>query len=107
MARSAAEVEEIIRRVIDLAAERVPLRAVYLFGSYCDGTADDDSDIDIALFSEAAGSMPLTEKVRLLSDIRLVIDREVELHLFDAECLEEARPSNIYGHILATGRKVG
>ena len=41
-----------------------------------------------------------------LVDIDVAIDAEVELHLYSDRCLEKARPSNIYGHILATGRKI-
>ena len=107
MVRSDAEVERIVRKTLQLAAERLPLAAAYLFGSYCDGTADEDSDIDIALFSPAAKDLSLNDRITLLTDIRLAVGAEVELHLFDQDCLAEARPSNFYGHIVSTGRKVG
>jgi len=104
--RSAAEIEQVVQRVIRLAAERVPLTAAYLFGSYCDGSATDDSDSDIALFSPGADTMPPPDRTRLLTDIRLAVETEVELHLYDDKWLAQARPSNVYGHILATGRRV-
>ncbi len=95
-----------MRTVVQLASERLPITAAYLFGSYCDGTATDDSDIDIAMFSPAVKDLSLTEKINLLTDIRLAVNAEVELHLFSDECLAEARPSNLYGHIVSTGHKV-
>ncbi len=106
MARSVEELEEILLRTVEEARRRLPLAAAYLFGSYAEGNAHDDSDIDIALFSPAADEMTLPERIDTLVDIDVAIDAEVELHLYSDRCLEKARPSNIYGHILTTGRKI-
>ncbi len=89
-----------------MAGNRLPVTAAYLFGSYSEGTPDEDSDIDIAIFSPAADEMLLEEKIGLLAELRLEVGAEVELHLYGDSCFREARPSNIYGHILATGRKI-
>ena len=106
MARSPEEIERIVRRIIELASQRLAITAAYLFGSYCDGTATDGSDIDIALFSRGADELPLEDRISLLTDIRLAVDAEVELHLFDEKCLRQARPTNIYGHIVTTGHRL-
>jgi hypothetical protein len=37
------------RRYKAAIAERLPLKALYLYGSYCNGTHSSDSDIDIAV----------------------------------------------------------
>ena len=37
---------EIIRQAVQQAAEEYPVRRVELFGSYADGTADSESDVD-------------------------------------------------------------
>ena len=106
MARSVEELEEILRQTVEEARRRLPLAAAYLFGSHAEGNARDDSDIDIALFSAAADEMTLPERIDTLVDIDKAIDAEVEPHLYSDKCLQKARPSNIYGHILATGRKI-
>ena len=106
MARRAEEVDAIVRRTVQLAERRIPVSAALLFGSYCDGTAGDDSDIDVALFSPAVEKMTLEEKISFLADLRLAVGAEVEIHLFGEDRLREARPTNIYGHVLATGRRI-
>ena len=106
MARPVDELEAILAKTVGIAAVRMPLTAAYLFGSYAEGKPHEYSDIDIALFSPAAESMPLREKMNLLTDIEMAVGGEVQLHLFSDKCLTEARPTNIYGHILATGRRI-
>lgn len=106
MDRSAKEIDRILKETVRQAARRLPLTAAYLFGSYATGCPRDESDIDVALFSPGAEDIPLTKRVRLLTHIRLAVDAEIELHLFDDKRLGEARPTNIFGVILATGRRV-
>jgi predicted nucleotidyltransferase len=106
VARSKKEIEQIVSKTISTAAEHLPITAAYLFGSYADDSATDESDIDIAIFSPASGRLSLTEKINLLADIRLSVGAEIELHLFDDSCLAKARPSNLYGLIVSSGRRV-
>lgn len=44
--------EQILQFFYTLKEEKVSVTDAYLFGSYTKGTADNDSDIDIALISE-------------------------------------------------------
>ena len=106
MARSAKELEDILRRTIEEASKRVSISDAYLFGSYANGTPDEDSDIDIALFSPTEEELGLEERLRMMAQIRYAVGAEVELHLYSDKCLAKAKPSNIYGYIIATGRKI-
>ncbi len=42
----------IAEKYADLATQVLPVKKVYLFGSYAKGTADSDSDIDLAVIVE-------------------------------------------------------
>ena len=98
--------KDILARTVEALRRRVPLTAVYLFGSYAQGCADEDSDIDVAVFSPAVEGMDLEHRVETSADVQAEVDAEVEIHLFPAAALGEARPSNIYGLILETGERV-
>ena len=106
MARSTEELNTILQRTVQEASKRFEVTAAYLFGSYANGSATDESDIDIALFSPAADRMTLAARLDALVDIDIAVGAEVELHLFSNKCLTKARPSNIYGLILSEGRKI-
>lgn len=43
---------EIAKEYKDLVAEHLPLKALYLYGSYSKGNYTEDSDIDIAVVVE-------------------------------------------------------
>jgi len=106
MARSVEELEEILRRTVEETRRRLPLAAAYLFGSYAEGKAHDDSDIDIALFSAAADEMTLPQRIDTLVDIDMAVDAEVELHLYSDKRLTAPKPASMSAYILASGRKI-
>ena len=107
MARNVTEVEQIAKQAIALLRERIPVVQAYLFGSHLDGTARDDSDIDIAAFSPAVENMPLEARVDLMIKLERQLDAPVELHLFGAKSLSEARPTNFFGYLRAHGKPIG
>ncbi|MBI3603007.1 MAG: nucleotidyltransferase domain-containing protein [Nitrospirae bacterium] len=104
MARDVAEVETIAKRAVSLLRARIPVTEAYLFGSYMEGTAREDSDIDIAAFSPDADAMNFETKVELAVNIERQIEAPVELHLFGTKNLAEARPTNFFGYLLAHGK---
>jgi predicted nucleotidyltransferase len=106
MVRPITEVKKIISETLDCLAEYLPVHSAYLFGSYAAGLARDNSDIDIAVFSPSVETMRLEEKVNLISMVQQYIKAEVEIHLFSSRRLKHARPTNFYGYILKTGKKI-
>ena len=106
MARSEAAVEEMVERALEFLRERIKIDAALLFGSYVNGAPHESSDIDLAVFSEDADAMSVPQRVRLATEVRLNCGLEVELHLYPKKALAEARPTNFYGHILKTGRRI-
>lgn len=106
MAQVVAGVESIARRAVAILRSRIPVTQAYLFGSYVEGIPDEDSDIDIAVFSSAADAMSFDKKVALIIEIERQIDAPVELHLFGEQSLAEARPTNFFGYICSHGKPI-
>ncbi len=106
MARDAAPVDAIAKRTLALLMERIPVTEAYLFGSSRAGTADEDSDIDIAAFSPAVATLPIERRIDLMVQVERQVGAPVELHLFSHEQLAEARPSNFFGYLRSHGKRI-
>jgi len=106
MYRSIIEVNRIARRTTKLLGNYVSLKAGYLFGSYVNGKPHKYSDIDLAFFSPSVNRMGIEEKISLISKVGEQVGSDVEIHLYSDWCLKNARPTNFYGYILKTGRKI-
>jgi len=106
MHRTTAEVNRIARRTTKLLGSHIRLKAGYLFGSYVFGKPHKYSDIDLAFFSPSVNRMEIEEKISLISDVSQQVGSDVEIHLYSDKCLKDARPTNFYGYILKTGRKI-
>ena len=70
--------KEIYNKIADIIPEKVD--ALYLFGSYADGTFTDESDIDLAIFSD---DLTYVELVDLEDRISERLHKEVDLVLPD------------------------
>jgi len=77
-------IEESIRKYAEKVKSEFNPFAVYLFGSYAQGNADKDSDIDVAVIFKHFVGNALTTTGRLYSLTR-GIDTRIEPHLFDIE----------------------
>lgn len=97
--KTLAEVEKFLR-------SKIKVETIFLFGSYVSGTPHKYSDIDIAVFSPDIEKMNIEEKAKLAAEVKLKIDSAIELHLFPAKSLKEARPTNFCGYILRTGKRI-
>ena len=106
MARRAEEVASVVKQTIALVRSRIPVSRAFLFGSYLEGTADEYSDIDIAVFSQAADGMTFQEKVSFVVAIERQIKDSIDLHLFGAQSLAKARPTNFFGYICTHGKPI-
>lgn len=106
MVRSTDEVIDIANRAVDLLRERVPVLEAWLFGSYVDGQPHEYSDIDLAVFSPAVDTMTFMQRVNLIVEIEMAVGDEIEVHLYPESGLRNARPSNMYGHVRLTGKRV-
>ena len=88
---------EIAKEYKDLVAEHLPLKALYLYGSYSKGNYTEDSDIDIAVMVERM-SDDYFEDAPLLWKLKRKISNLIEPVL-----LTEDTNNPLYADILKTG----
>lgn len=88
---------EIAKEYKDLVAEHLPLKALYLYGSYSKGNYTEDSDIDIAVVVERM-SDDYFEDAPLLWKLKRKISNLIEPVL-----LTEDINNPLYADILKTG----
>ena len=88
---------EIAKEYKDLVAEHLPLKALYLYGSYSKGNYTEDSDIDIAVVVEHM-SDDYFEDAPLLWKLKRKISNLIEPVL-----LTEDTNNPLYADILKTG----
>jgi len=101
-----ANLTEIIEHGLDRVRERIHIEAAYLFGSQLTGEADEDSDIDLAVFSPDVDGLGFVKRVHLTSEISLNCDSRLELHLYPSKALANARPTNFVGYIVTHGKRL-
>ncbi len=85
--------------IINTLKEEIPeLQALYLFGSYADGTANDASDIDIAYLSTK--SLTPTQKWHISQKLALLLSKDIDL-------IELFNTNTIFRYqILSTGTRL-
>jgi len=86
--------------------QRIRIEAAYLFGSQQTGTTHEHSDIDLAVFSPDVDNMNFFQRLRVGSDLALECDSRLELHLYPARALADARPTNFTGYIVIHGKRL-
>ncbi len=91
---------KLARRYKAAVAERLPLKALYLYGSYSKGNPTDDSDIDIAVVVERM-SDNYFEDTPLLWKLKRGISNLIEPVL-----LTEDTNNPLYLDILKTGIRI-
>ena len=84
----------------------LPVAAAFLFGSYAEGHARDDSDIDLAIFTKDRSRLKIAEKSRLQLWVQRRCALDLELHFYPADALNVARPTNFYGYLLEHGKRL-
>jgi predicted nucleotidyltransferase len=91
-------------RALAVLDRHVPVVCGYLFGSYVEGTADEDSDIDVAAFVDTAEELDIRRKVELMSAVQEAIGDDVEVHLFPASVMDGADPASFATFVVRRGR---
>lgn len=88
---------KLARKYKEIVAERLPLKAMYLYGSYSKGNYNEESDIDIAVVVEKLNDN-FFEDTPLLWKLRRKISTLIEPVL-----LTEDESNPLYYDILRTG----
>jgi len=95
--------DTITQYVQTLRDNGIPVWRLYLFGSHAKGTAQADSDIDLAVFLGQDEIDGFSEDVQLMRLTRKV-DLNIEPHCFSRRDFENLDP--FVQEILATGERV-
>lgn len=104
--KTATHPEKVISQAIKFLRQKIRVQQVVLFGSHARGEADKWSDIDIAVISPDFARMSQKEVMDLLVEAALSVDLSVEIRPYTPQDLQNARPTNFLGHILAEGKVV-
>ncbi len=80
--------------------------AAYLFGSQVDGTADEWSDIDVAVFLDGVENWDIQRNTRAMVMVMEEVGDDVEAHLFPASSLEHPGRGSFVEYILSHGVRV-
>ncbi|WP_066640157.1 nucleotidyltransferase domain-containing protein [Desulfolucanica intricata] len=106
MVRKESEIINEISRLAQSLNKNIKVDSVILFGSYAKGTADKDSDVDIAVISPEFGRNPLKDKQLVYRTIvKENIEPYFEIHTFTPSELKNS--SNYFiSEIRSTGKKI-
>ncbi len=104
MAQISDLITGIVRRYVDYLQENgFPIRTAVLYGSYAKGTANEWSDIDVALVSDAFEGVRFSDKTRIG---RLTLDIDDRLSPLPYRP-EDFTPDNLFvREILQTGVRI-
>jgi uncharacterized protein len=106
MALSENKVIEIVTGFVSRLKQEIPVKGVYLFGSYADGDPKEHSDIDIAIISDWFEGKSKIENMQYLSRLAASYNSLVEAIPFTE--MEYLNPDNrtFLFQVIKTGRKL-
>ena len=105
-----ADLDNEIKRRVQAATQFMdtilPVRAVYLFGSHVEGTADRYSDIDIAFFLEGVENWDISRRAQVMFKIQEKVGLDLEPHFFPAQVHEHPEKGSFAEYIINHGLRV-
>lgn len=75
----------------------------YLFGSQVDGTADEWSDIDLAVFTDGAETWDIHKRARLMARVQKEAGDDIEVHFIPAKALQENDQAGFAAWVISHG----
>ncbi len=95
-----------VNQVIKLLGSKTNINAVYIFGSQVDGSSDEYSDLDIALFVDNFSKWTLMKQVKTSCRVKEAEGDDIDLHFFDAAELPNPSPACFAGWVVRNGVRV-
>jgi predicted nucleotidyltransferase len=105
MAKSPDFVEKELKEFVALIRKTYDIYAVVLYGSYAEGRANDDSDIDVAVFSDDFGKDPY-EEMKALFRLRRQIDTDIEPLPFSRDAYFSNDKTEFVSNIIRKGKVI-
>jgi predicted nucleotidyltransferase len=107
MAKTRAELAQLIREYVAALEKRgVPVERIILYGSQLRGTAGEESDIDLAVFSDAFGPPDHHELSGVLSQAKWDVEPWIEAIGYHPSQLGNVRPISFLNEIVTTGEVI-
>lgn len=104
MGKKQSDIRKIILRYKDAISKDIRVSSIVLFGSYANGTAKKDSDIDIAVVSpDFSKSNPIKDLQYLFRTAKKV-DLNLEPLAFRPEEIKNPDPRSFESEIIETGK---
>jgi predicted nucleotidyltransferase len=91
---------------VDVMSRFGAVRTAYLFGSYVEGTPDQWSDIDVAVFMEGMERWDIHQHVAAMALVMAKVGSEAEAHLFPASSLDNPPRGGFAEYILRHGIRI-
>ncbi len=95
-----------IRKFFNVANKDFDIERILLFGSYSRGTANEFSDIDVAVILMNRGEYSRISIMKRLFLIASKIDNRIEPKCIFSDEVDTAEPASILAEILRTGIEV-
>ena len=95
--------ETIERYILLLRSNNIPIKSLYLYGSYAKGNYQKYSDIDIALISEVFEGVRILDRKKI-REVTLQVSSEIEVIPFNPEDFTLENP--FAREIIETGIKI-
>ncbi len=88
---------------VEVLSHYTPVAAAYLFGSWVEGSADEWSDIDLAVFLEDIESWDNVTCAHTAALVQEKAGDDIKLHFFSARSLHQPDVTSFAAYILAHG----
>jgi predicted nucleotidyltransferase len=107
MVKTRSQIATAVRRYAkELQRLGIPVERILLYGSYRTGAPGPDSDLDLAVFSEAFGAPDYREFSGILSEAKWNSEPMIEAIGFHPSVLEHVEPISFLHEIVSTGEEV-
>ncbi len=99
-------IESLALAAVKVLSDLGVVHAAYLFGSYVEGTPDEWSDVDIAVFMEGVEHWDIHQRAEAMALVMRKVGDEVEAHLFPVSSLEDPPRGSFAQYILQHGIRI-
>ncbi len=106
MVVEAAELGTAVSDFIDQLLKGIRVEAVVLYGSYASGTADEDSDIDLAVISPDFEDVPMWRRQEIIADLSVHRYRDLSPIGYPSSEYHDPGRHSFLREIIRTGRVV-
>ncbi len=106
MAQIPDNIIKILYDYTDSLSKEIKIKSLILFGSYARGDWKDDSDVDVAVFSDYFSDMEKTEATAFLLDKALPYDTDIQPIAFQEKDFDDYKENPFINEIVTTGIKI-